>query len=85
MEKERKKLEKDKKTIDPETINIKLASAPHPSESWFGLWEDLDSQGIVPKGIKTLTDFLRWFYKQDLDVEMFSRGGIASLIRAKRR
>ena len=22
---------------------IKIASAPHPDESWFGLWEDLDS------------------------------------------
>ena len=67
------------KIIDPETIDIKLTSAPHPGESWFGLWEDLDSKGIVPKGIKTITDFKKWFHKQDLDVEMFSRGGLASL------
>lgn len=85
MEREKKRLEKDKKTFDPESINIKLASAPHLDDRWFGLWEDLDGQGIVPLGIKTLTDFKRWFYKQELDVEMFSRGGIASLIRAKRR
>jgi len=54
---------------------IKIASAPHPDESWFGLWEDLDSQGMVPKSIRNLTEFKKWFYKQNLDVEMFSRGG----------
>jgi len=62
-----------------------MSSAHHLDDRWFGLWEDLDGQGIVPFGIKTLTDFKNWFHKQELDVEMFSRGGIASLIRAKRR
>jgi hypothetical protein len=70
---------------EKETKIINLASAPHPDESWFSLWEDLDGQGIVPLGIKTLTDFKNWFHKQDLDVELFSRGGIASLMQAKRR
>ena len=67
-EEESKKIEK-----------IKLASAPHLDERWFGLWEDLDDRGIIPRGIKTLTDFKIWFYKQNLDVEMFSRGGLAAI------
>ena len=59
---------------------IKVVSAPDPDDAWFGLWENLSGQGIVPRGIETLIDFKRWFYKQDLDVEMFSQGGLASLI-----
>ena len=59
---------------------IKVVSAPDPDDAWFGLWENLSGQGIVPRGIETLIDFKRWFYKQDLDVELFSRGGLASLI-----
>jgi len=55
-------------------------SAPHPDDAWFGLWKNLSGQGIVPRGIETLIDFKRWFYKQDLDVELFSCGGLASLI-----
>jgi len=54
--------------------------APHPDDAWFGLWKNLSGQGIVPRGIETLIDFKRWFYKQDLDVELFYRGGLASLI-----
>ena len=75
---------KIKEKLEEET-NGDLASAPHLDERWFGLWENLDGQGIVPKGIKTLIDFKNWFHKQNLDVEMFSRGGLASLIGAKRR
>lgn len=72
------------KITDPENLNIKLASSPHPDENWFSLWEDLDIKGLVPKGIKKLNDFKKWFNKQDLDIEMFSRGGLASLRKANR-
>ena len=75
---------KIKEKLEEET-NGNLASTPHPDDAWVGLWENLNSQGIVPRGIETLIDFKNWFYKQDLDVELFSRGGIASLIGAKRR
>ena len=75
---------KIKEKLEEET-NGDLASAPHPDDNWFSLWEDLDIKGLVPKGIKKLNDFKNWFHKQDLDVELFSRGGIASLIGAKRR
>ena len=84
-EEEEKENDDDKESRKKLKKEMLMASAPHPGESWLGLWENLDSQGIVPKGIKTLTDFKIWFHKQDLDVEMFSRGGLASLIRAKRR
>ena len=81
----KEKLEEETNGDDETKIidNGKVASAPHPDESWFGLWDDLDGKGIVPKSIRTLTEFKKWFYQQDLDVEMFSRGGIASLMKRK--
>ena len=53
-----------------------MASAPHPDDNWLGLWDDLDAKGIVPKSIRSLTEFKNWFHNQDLDIPLYSTGGI---------
>ena len=84
-EEEEKENDDDKESRKKLKKEMLMASAPHPDDAWIGLWENLNSKGIVPRGIETLIDFKRWFHKQDLDIEMFSRGGLVSLIGANRR
>ena len=62
-----------KRRITEETL---IASAPHPDDNWIGLWDDLDAKGIVPKSIRSLTEFKNWFHSQDLDIPLYSAGGI---------
>ena len=62
--------------------NIEMASAPHPDEAWFGLWEDLSEKGIVPIEIETLNDFKNWIHNQNMDLGSIDEQdqGIASLV-----
>ena len=53
--------------------NRRMASAPHPDESWLGLWEDLREKGEVPESIRNLQEFKNWFHNQDFDIDMSQR------------
>jgi len=57
-----------------------MASAPHPDEAWYGLWENLNEKGIVPIEIETLNDFKNWFHNQDMDMGQINEEGIASIV-----
>ena len=65
--------DESRRKITEETL---IASAPHPDDNWIGLWEDLLEKGIVPKSIRSLTEFKSWFHSQDLDIPLYSAGGI---------
>ena len=65
--------DESRRKITEETL---IASAPHPDDNWIGLWEDLLEKGIVPKSIRSLTEFKSWFHSQDLDIPLYSAAGI---------